>query len=856
MKKVSPLQLSLFPSESKSVSYPVVEGYLSNHILLPIDPLPIKLREKFKKDFTLPNPAFKKAVKYGKGYVSPGIPKVIRIYSMDNEYLGLPRSTRQGYLHKQFATYGLQLELKDKRPRFQKIKLKRRDTLQPLFYQKDAIKKIVEGNVVLEFSCGKGKTFLTLLAVDKIRYKTLVLVRTNIILSQWVEAIQKIFDIKEEDIGIINGDIKREGLITIATEQSLVYMPRTEKRKIGETYGHVIFDECFVSGTQVLTEEGWKGIERIVKKKYSGKVWSLNSLGKMELKRVIGWFKKTTSREMVRICSRKRKKSPGVTCTYDHKVYMVDGTKKEAGQLKAGDCIKTFEKKREKSKSQRGSGRHSALSEDQMQVALGTVLGDGYLYPYNHLARLQWTHCKEQEEYLRWKLYIFGCEDKIKLQRGGFGNRIQRLGRTVGWAQLKFLCDEIYKDKKRISMEILERLKELGLAIWFMDDASFNKKKRYYTLYTNGYSYEENLIIQEFFRKKWNLKCSVLLDKKSNTFFISFPKNASAKIRLMISPYLIKSMEYKGYLSSVSKIEVSNQFLDYGLLIVDHVERDVQHYSKTKKGHRVYDITVEDNHNFVANGLIVSNCHEAAALQYRELLTFFKARKVTGLSATPEREDGLTGVIKAHIGPIVKVDDLGEMTTYVDKNETNFAYGFTGNYNLLLDALVEDWDRNELIINKIIQYADKSHCILVHSKRIKHIENLRDMLAVKRSDLITDVLVSEYKRKSYSNKEQVEIKERFRNKDVQILFGGPIIEQGFNVERASAVFLTLPTKSARLIKQLLGRVQRECKGKKGAFLIDFIDKREKVLLYQFYARIKLYKQYKKVSGPRLKGLYK
>ena len=105
-----------------------------------------------------------------------------------------------------------------------------------------------------------------------------------------------------------------------------------------------------------------------------------------------------------------------------------------------------------------------------------------------------------------------------------------------------------------------------------------------------------------------------------------------------------------------------------------------------------------------------------------------------------------------------------------------------------------------------------------------------------RPNLKTDVLVATYDNKDLSQAEQNKIKEDFRNGKTQVLFGGPIVEQGFNVERASVVVLAAPAKSGRLIKQLLWRVQREFKDKKEAYLVDFVDKKVGVLLYQFYAR--------------------
>jgi len=49
----------------------------------------------------------------------------------------------------------------------------------------------------------------------------------------------------------------------------------------------------------------------------------------------------------------------------------------------------------------------------------------------------------------------------------------------------------------------------------------------------------------------------------------------------------------------------------------------------------VYDLTVAEDHSYVANGVIVHNCHHVPADSFRKIAFFLKARKRLGLSATP-----------------------------------------------------------------------------------------------------------------------------------------------------------------------------------------------------------------------------
>ena len=170
----------------------IVKGFLSHHILLPLKELPQILIDKFRIDLTVRNPDFEKASKYGKGFVSYAIPEFVHLYSMDTEYMGLPRSVKLPYIHKQFEKCGLKLELEDIRPEFETIHFKPKNDINPYFYQKDAIAHILKGNVVISLACGRGKSYLALIAVAEIKLRTLIIVRTHILFNQWVESIKVI----------------------------------------------------------------------------------------------------------------------------------------------------------------------------------------------------------------------------------------------------------------------------------------------------------------------------------------------------------------------------------------------------------------------------------------------------------------------------------------------------------------------------------------------------------------------------------------------------------------------------------------------------------------------------------------
>lgn len=485
-EKFGKIKVPELPQIDQKQPKKAIKGYISHHILLPIKHLPIPLINRFRADLTLRNPVFDKARKYGKGFVNYGIPEFLRFYCMDTEWLGLPRSVKMSYVHKKFEQCGLKLKLEDIRPEFEKMPFPEKKLIKPRFYQNEAIDQIIKGNTIIKLKCGRGKTILCLLAIAKIRLRTLILVRTNILLGQWVDSIKQIFELEDNDIGIFNSKKKCGGLITVATQQTISNMSREEKRKIGETYGHIVLDEC----------------------------------------------------------------------------------------------------------------------------------------------------------------------------------------------------------------------------------------------------------------------------------------------------------------------------------------------------------------------------HEIAAPVYRELMTYFKARYVTGLSATPFREDKLDPVLKLYIGQIKEIDDLGDFNTTVKLRHTEFEYMFIGKknkYHKLIETLIHDKKRNQLIVEDLKKYVQEGRTVICYSSRIRHMEILEKMLKKALPGVSTDILASNRYGITLKIKDQESIKNRLRNKEIQVLNGGKIVEQGFDAPPLSVAVLATPTKSKRLILQVLGRCQREYPGKSEAILHDYIDEQCSILLYQFFNKNKrIYKDYQKI----------
>jgi superfamily II DNA or RNA helicase len=224
-------------------------------------------------------------------------------------------------------------------------------------------------------------------------------------------------------------------------------------------------------------------------------------------------------------------------------------------------------------------------------------------------------------------------------------------------------------------------------------------------------------------------------------------------------------------------------------------------------------------------GLVVlDECHHAPAYTFRTLLSQFPARYRYGLTATPEREDGLSFLLHAVIGPIiyeVKKSDLlsnGEIIKpKIRMIETNFYRPTIQDYGTLLAAVTEDPDRNSLILKYVKDEAEKGHCCLVLSERISHVEALGEQFRG-----ISSVPCAAITSKSPKQTREQALA-ALNAGAIKVLFSTRIADEGLDLPQLDRLFLTCPVRSVNKVTQQVGRIQRKFPGKKDATVFDFVD---------------------------------
>ena len=251
-------------------------------------------------------------------------------------------------------------------------------------------------------------------------------------------------------------------------------------------------------------------------------------------------------------------------------------------------------------------------------------------------------------------------------------------------------------------------------------------------------------------------------------------------------------------------------------------------------------------------GLIVlDEVHHCPARSFTDVVSEFPAKYRFGLTATPYRKDSLTKSMYWVMGYTVYEVVTSTLMTEgkvirpdVHFVSTDFNYFYDDDYPVMVTALTENAERNELITEKLLSEATNGHFCMVLSERVEHCYVLQELLADVAPDISSAVLVGSVKKAK-----RQEIVERLRDKDIQVIFAtNPLAEEGLDLPHLDRLFLTCPSRNKRKVIQAAGRIMRPSEGKEDAIVFDFIDSEVGILESQGNSRYRMYEELRQDGG--------
>lgn len=227
--------------------------------------------------------------------------------------------------------------------------------------------------------------------------------------------------------------------------------------------------------------------------------------------------------------------------------------------------------------------------------------------------------------------------------------------------------------------------------------------------------------------------------------------------------------------------------------------------------------------------VIVDECHHIPAVTFEQIVKNFFGRYILGLSATPNRKDGLQPILFEQLGNIAyEYKSKRSVKNHLQVIRTEFTSS-SETYAELINDISRDENRNNLIIEQII--LNKKRKILLLTDRIEHINILEEKLLSTGIDFISI-------HGSISKKEQEEKMAQIEQKSL-ILATTSYFGEGIDFPHLNTIIFATPISYYGRLVQYLGRIGR---GNQECLAIDLLDYKNAMLNSAYKKRVEGYKQ--------------
>src|SRR6266702_5104988 len=224
--------------------------------------------------------------------------------------------------------------------------------------------------------------------------------------------------------------------------------------------------------------------------------------------------------------------------------------------------------------------------------------------------------------------------------------------------------------------------------------------------------------------------------------------------------------------------------------------------------------------------IIVDEAHHSMATSYQIVLEAFPDASVLMVTATPDRLDGkplLDGKKPLYEASII---DLAthEPAYLTDMRAVPIQTGLSldgihtqaGDFKIdELEAAVDTDERNQLIVQKYMQYASgrRAACFAVTVEHAEHITEAFNDAGIASGVVVGITPLPERKR----------LYKAFRSGEVKVLTTVNVLSRGWDEPLCDCIIMARPTQSRALFVQAIGRGLRLAPGKQDCIILDITD---------------------------------
>jgi recombination protein RecA len=379
------------------------------------------------------------------------------------------------------------------------------------------------------------------------------------------------------------------------------------REKIGVMFG------CMSYGTRVTLADGTQEkIGKIVNQRLDVEVLSYDpETNRVVPRRIVNWFNNGRAEQFLQFTVAKSGGNGRAqfAATENHLIRTPGGWR-PAGELIVGDRVVVMEPKR--------------LSGQQMQLILGSLMGDGNLSPNRRGrsgTRFRMGHGAKQAAYLNWKAALLGnigCARTSNAKGAVFAD-------FTPLTELAEIHDAVYfgDGKKHLSWDYLKRLTPFALAVWYMDDGCFVLRSKGLQERTQGGTGRIEICVEamspgsrerlaQYLRDTYGLDVRLRANGPTRKAVLRFTTSASEKFQKLVAPYVHPSMQYKllprfcGQFNVTAQFAITEQRLAAVKIVDIHVKPPTRSMNR-------FDIEVGGHHNYFVDGVMVHNSPETTS---------------------------------------------------------------------------------------------------------------------------------------------------------------------------------------------------------------------------------------------------
>lgn len=681
---------------------------------------------------------------------------------------------------------------------------------------------------------GGGKTFIALKALATARVPTIILVITEELMNQWYERIMKYLGIRAGRLGGGYDDIRE---VTVAIYNSAV----NRIAEISDKFDMVVFDECLPYDALIVTDMGLMPIGEIVEKRLPVRVLT----HKGRFMRITNYFKIPLIKRMVRITHEKGE----LVVTEDHLILTQDGWK-PAITLRSGDVLYFYDvqvQNLRKGISNASGFRVSLCNCSQPRTSETKIIkAMDFIQRGGNTADKENSAGKGIEEVS----IITKIDREIEGDSPGHG--------AWGWVfnnsatqgeKREINSDTLFRPVRVLNVEIL-RAKEYS-----KDTAKGHKDDEVWSVWRRGkipYNMPSgaNGDIQGIIHKR---------EEDSHQGTSGYDKDADSVSSLVSGRWINKPREGEGLLRNTithGEFYIGGE-QNAGAVVEGEMGSSIRHnalsrllpplYAKhegsreipginqansprgiSREEEFVYDIEVEEDHSFVANGVIVHNCHHVPADTFKEVAFKLRAPFRLALSATPKRSDNNEHLIFLSAGDIVYQADYRDMIEaklvvpvrhfriYVDLTpEERRSYERAGDNAIVLRNIASMASAKIGIAKEIVKAeVGIGSKIIVFTQFIRQAEELYKVLKEELGPIVALITSKTSDRDS--------IFKAFARGVYKVIVATTVLDEGIDVPDADVAIILSGTGSQRQMIQRVGRVVRASDGKVEARVYEVI----------------------------------